>query len=353
MNSITLHHGDSYDVLRDLIAQGIRVHAVICDPPYFLESIAKRFGSAKAAAAKHGDDGAFTRAGMKFTGKTWDTADENGNRISFDPEFWSLIHEILLPGGYVAAFASPRTGHWQAVAMELAGFDIHPFKGWAYSSGLPKQHPCDKAFKRLGGTEEEIEQWKGWAYGAQAEKPALEPIYIGQRKFDQKNGPMNIREHGVGAINIEDCKVPNEGGDDYHPANVVHDGSNAVLGDLGDAMKYFGQFSRDNKALILNPKANKHDRAGSKHPSVKPISLMQQVVRMYTPPGGIILDPFAGSGTTAEAARLEGNDCILIERDDEYVADMMARFADDSIPFTHVTYAEFDAPVDSGLDDLL
>jgi hypothetical protein len=59
-------------------------------------------------------------------GMTWDGADEDGMRICQDPEFWRLIYEVLEPGGYVAAFSSPRTGHWQAVAMEMAGFIMHP-----------------------------------------------------------------------------------------------------------------------------------------------------------------------------------------------------------------------------------
>ena len=326
MNRITLHHGCSYEVLRDLIAKGVRVHSVICDPPYFLESIAKRFGSATAAAAKFGDDGAFTRAGMRFTGKTWDAADADGRRISFDPEFWELVYQLLLPGGYVAAFASPRTGHWQAVAMEQAGFDIHPFKGWAYTSGLPKQHPCDKAFKRLGGTEAEIEQWSGHAYGAQAEKPALEPIYIGQRPFDQKNGIENLREHGCGAINIADCKVENGTGKSYHPANLVHDGSQEVEEALGDGTKFFHSLPVCEQSLLLHKKATAEDRAGSDHPSVKPIGLLSLLIRMYTPPHGTVLDPFGGSGTTGVAALKEGRDVIIVERDDDYVTAMSARF---------------------------
>lgn len=324
MSTGALYHGCSYEVLRKLASEGVRVHSVICDPPYFLESIARRFGSATAAAAKFGDDGAFTRAGMRFTGKTWDAADEQGRRISFDPEFWKLVFDLLLPGGYVAAFASPRTGHWQAMAMELAGFDIHPFKGWAYTSGHPKPHPADKAFARLGGTEEEIERWRGFAYGAQAEKPAFEPIYIGQRPFDKRNGPENIRAHGTGAINIEACRIKAGDGKTYHPANLVHDGSEAVARELGASQRFFFNAGED-RALMLHPKASKGDRAGSSHPSVKPISLLRQLVRLYTPPGGTVLDPFAGSGTTGQAAREEGMSFILVERDPEYIGDIERR----------------------------
>ena len=78
--------------------------------------------------------------------------------------------------------------------------------------------------------------------------------------------------------------------------------------------------------LRYSAKAGKQDRAGSKHPTVKPIALMQYLIRHITPPGGVVLDPFAGSGTTAEAARREGFDCILMEAEPEYLEFLNQRF---------------------------
>lgn len=151
MASIELHQGDNRDSLRRLIDQGVRVHSVVCDPPYMLDSIVKRFGKAGAAPAKHGTDGAYARQSAGFMGQTWDGADKDGVYISFDPEFWALVYEILLPGGYVAAFSSPRTGHWQACAMEQAGFVMHPFLGWAYGQGFPKAHNAARAVDQALG----------------------------------------------------------------------------------------------------------------------------------------------------------------------------------------------------------
>lgn len=74
-------------------------------------------------------------------------------------------------------------------------------------------------------------------------------------------------------------------------------------------------------------KASKADRAGSKHPTVKPVSLMQWLARLITPPGGTVLDPFAGSGTTGAACRLDGFRAVLIEREAEYQQDIRNRFA--------------------------
>lgn len=100
----------------------------------------------------------------------------------------------------------------------------------------------------------------------------------------------------------------------------------------GSAARFFHQFPHTEDGglgidhLFYHPKAGKADRAGSKHPTVKPIALMQYLIRHITPPGGVVLDPFAGSGTTAEAARREGFDCILMEAEPEYLDFLNDRF---------------------------
>jgi site-specific DNA-methyltransferase (adenine-specific) len=77
--------------------------------------------------------------------------------------------------------------------------------------------------------------------------------------------------------------------------------------------------------FFYSAKADADDRCDSKHPTVKPVSLMRWLVRLITPPGGLVLDPFAGSGTTGVACIREGFDCILIEREDQYVKDIRHR----------------------------
>lgn len=429
---LDLYHGDCRAVIRSLVDSGVQVHSVVTDPPYHLESVVRRFGQAGAKGARHNKDGRFTRQSRGFMGKQWDGADEGGTRIAQDPAFWRGVYDILLPGGYVLAFSSARTGHWQAVAMEMAGFIMHPFIGWVYGSGFPKGHSAERAL----GDAPEAERWRGWYYGTQSRKPAIEPIYVAQKPFSEKNCALNILRHGVGPVNIEGCRVPTEGGRhrqgepsqdrDYRnsgstnfamkpgprggdpkgrwPANLIHDGSAEVMAlfpeapgqlarsstqpdspetrnvysrydhvsvsmeprsDSGSAARFFesyrylcdeccdlgwvgggtpgidawqeacpvcagmsvGASPFEGSPIIYHSKATRLDRAGSKHPTVKPVTLIQSLIRHVTPLGGVVLDPFAGSGTTAEAARREGLDCILIERDHEYVADIERRFA--------------------------
>jgi site-specific DNA-methyltransferase (adenine-specific) len=77
--------------------------------------------------------------------------------------------------------------------------------------------------------------------------------------------------------------------------------------------------------FLYTSKADKDDRLKSKHPTVKPIDLMAYLVRLVTQPGGTVLDPFAGSGSTGMACMREGMNCILIEREEEYFADILHR----------------------------
>lgn len=465
MSDIVLHQGDNRDTLRRLIDEGVRVHSVVTDPPYGLVSIKKRFGGKNAKPAHFGTDGAFQRAGAGFMNQTWD-----GSGIERDPEFWRLVWEILLPGGYCLAFSGARTGHWQAVAMEQAGFDMHPMTGWVFGSGFPKAHDAAKAIDKMLGAERpvvgkerisfdmhsgglvdvahgierpaferditttatpEAAQWEGWKYGAAAMKPALEPIYVGQKPWAAKTGARNLLEYGVGALNIDGCRVepsgetlhapqsdPHKrgaGAGEYcvatrdtermhaaqrasiartnelgrHPANLCHDGSDEVRALFGDskgqiartsssssrknqscygemcrgapgseqdprqetdssAARFFNAFPVEPEAFYYHAKASTKDRVtqctscgqhavGGKpdcdcedrklrgHPTVKPIGLMRHLVRLVTPPGGSVLDPFAGTGTTGAAARAEGFDCILMEADESYCSDIRAR----------------------------
>lgn len=448
MSKVSLFPGDNRETLRRLIDEGVRVHSVVTDPPYGLVSIQKRFGKEGAAPARtEKNDGSFARLSGGFMGKIWDASG-----IERDPEFWRLIWEILLPGGYVFAFSGSRTGHWQACAMEQAGFIMHPMHGWVFGSGFPKAHAADKAIDKTLGKDvsdskfagaidrresgpsgnkkcdecgkwlvssnpckcprpqdrpktPEAAQWEGWAYGTQAQKPALEPIYLGQKPFSEKTGAANLLKHGVGAVNIDGCRVPTSdnlnggayaenptdretmwggeagnswrrgGAGEYrqpegrHPANLILDGSPEVVAmfpasnsarangnpnnpkrgknheatsygqgddtvthdyrDSGSAARFFHQFPPDTDSIIYHAKAGKEDRAGSKHPTVKPVALVQYLIRHITPPGGIVLDPFAGSGTTGEAAKREGFDCILMEAEDEYVEFLRKRFVAD------------------------
>lgn len=352
---VTLHAGDCLDVLAGL--PGNSVDSVVTDPPYHLTSIVKRFGDDGASPAKAGKSGAYQRASAGFMGKQWD-----GGDVAFRPEVWRECLRVLKPGGYLLAFASTR-GIWRmGVAIEDAGFIPHPMIAWVFGSGFPK------------ATRIKAEGHDGWRYGGQSLKPAIEPIFMGQKPFSEANGTANILRWGTGGVNIDGCRVGSEelpevkagaaklGTFVRHemvtparsgrwPANLIHDGSDEVLasfpseagggyGVRGAGREVYGGgldaktgqtvgFGDSGSAarFFYSAKADVEDRIGSKHPTVKPIDLMRYLVRLVTPPGGVVLDPFAGTGTTGAAAFFEGFSAVLIEREAEYRDDIRRRMA--------------------------
>jgi site-specific DNA-methyltransferase (adenine-specific) len=358
---VVLHEGDCLDVLASMEPNS--VDSVVCDPPYHLTSIVKRFGADGAAEAMPGATGAYQRASSGFMGKLWD-----GGDIAFQPATWAAVLRVLKPGGYLLAFASTRGFGRMSVAIEDAGFITHPLIAWVFGSGFPK------------ATRIKAEGYDGFRYGGQALKPAIEPVYMGQKPFSEANGTANILLHGTGAVNIGGCRIHAEdaqegrqrygGGiaenhtsfvlpDSDHaspagrwPANLIHDGSEEVIAAFPEApgqqrevndsfapktgTAVYGDYGprptvtpRDDGGsaarFFYSSKADAEDRIGSKHPTVKPIDLMQYLCRLVTPPGGTVLDPFAGTGTTGEAAWREGFNAVLIEREPEYQADIARR----------------------------
>jgi len=226
----------------------------------------------------------------------------------------------------------------------------------------------------------EAEQWNGWGT---ALKPATEIICLARKPLSEKTVAANVLKWGTGAINIDGCRIEttdNLNGGAYSPtgprnpsayllrgdvgkykqptgrwpANLLHDGSDEVVGAFpesqdgvavqrnGGGQKIGNTVYSGSGGGLVRPdvgyggsgsaarffytaKADATDRHGSKHPTVKPIDLMRWLVRLVTRRGGVVLDPFAGTGTTGIAAWAEGCDAILIEREAEYVADIKRR----------------------------
>ena len=223
--------------------------------------------------------------------------------------------------------------------------------------------------------------WGGWGT---ALKPALEPICLARKPLSEKNIAANVLRYGTGALNIDGCRIDSEratgwagagagaGGvtwndsnmglgkdgearpvDGRWPANVVHDGSDDVIalfpdtasGTLpaetlrgatgGPGGKYGHRAAITGREYAANAgsaarffysaKAGPLDRLGSAHATVKPVDLMRWLVRLVTPPGGRVLDPFAGSGTTGVACMAEGFDCRMIELEADHVADIQRK----------------------------
>lgn len=310
-----LHLGDCLDVLATLPDNS--VDSVVTDPPY----------------------------GLSFMGKKWDY-DVPSVAI------WEQCLRVLKPGGHLLAFAGTRTQHRMACRIEDAGFEIRDMIAWVYGSGFPKSH-------NLEGDH------KGWGT---ALKPAMEPITMA-RKPISNTVAANVIQYGTGAINVDGCRVGTEtrlnqsaGNKNLEnrttvtpisshketkgrectgrwPANIIHDGSNEATLSLKSGARFFytakaGKDDRNDGCYHLevkqttgggglgNPVSGAYGSekapGNNHHPTVKPTMLMAYLCRLITQPGGVVLDPFMGSGSTGKAATINGFRFIGIERDPEY-----------------------------------
>jgi DNA modification methylase len=190
-------------------------------------------------------------------------------------------------------------------------------------------------------------EWAGWGT---ALKPALEPITVA-RKPIVGTVANNVLTWGTGGVNVDGSRIPCESGQGRWPANLIHDGSEEVVGLFpqtnsggfcgttqqptnGQSKGKERQRTREDRLpdsgsaarFFYCAKASKADRGDANHhPTVKPTDLMRYLCRLVTPPNGTILDPFMGSGSTGKAAIMEGFRFIGIEREAEYLEIARAR----------------------------
>lgn len=319
--NIELKHGDCLEKLKDLPDNS--VDSIVTDPPY----------------------------GLSFMNKKWD----------YDVpsvEIWTECLRVLKPGGHLLSFGGSRTYHRMAVKIEDAGFEIRDQIMWIYGSGFPKSN------SHL--------------------KPSHEPICMARKPF-KSTVKENISKWGTGGINIEDSRIGDtvetwpssrsyssknthfkyseeEGktqktGDVPNgrwPANIILDEeagelldqqSGIIKGKIGmtqqsspnniyngfkstgdtkvnDGITDIGGASR----FFYCSKTNKKDRGeGNIHPTVKPTSLMEYLIKLVTPVNGTVLDPFMGSGSTGKAAIRNNFNFVGIEREEEYMKIAEAR----------------------------
>jgi len=182
-------------------------HALITDPPYHLTR--PTAGGPSGAGTGHRGH-RFAGIDLGFMGRSWD-----GGDIAFRSETWAALGRLLHPGAFGMAFASTRGFHRMAVAIEDAGFIIHPvIMCWGFFTGFPKATRLDVQIDRAAGATPLAQTWGGHRYGLQALKPALEPLIVFQKPYQGR--PIDcITRTGAGAINIDQARIM--------PSSPLHD----------------------------------------------------------------------------------------------------------------------------------
>ncbi len=253
--------------------------------------------------------------------------------------------------------AAQERGYHEAVSAEAVSAEAAQWQGWG-TALKPAWEPIVLARKPLAGTVAETVVQHGTGAlnidGCRIGMSAVDAAAIDGRVFVCSPPSAAI---GRFASEGQDKVIrAHEGG--RWPANIVHDGSDEVVAAFpcaaGGSGKASGPSLRNSNNSVArgqfnglpegvepafygdagsaarffySAKADAEDRIGSKHPTVKPVDLMAWLCRMVTPPGGTVIDPFAGSGSTGEAAWREGFFAVLVEREPAYQADIARRLA--------------------------
>jgi site-specific DNA-methyltransferase (adenine-specific) len=378
-----LFAGDCRDALDEIPANSI--DAVSCDPPYELASVVKRFGKPGSAPAKHGTDGLYARASAGFMGQTWDTGE-----VAFDPAFWREIFRVLKPGGHVLAMGGTRTYHHLAMAIEMGGGDVRDQLAWVYGTGFPKSHdhgdgrgtalkpswePMCLARKPLSEKTimANLEKWgTGVLWIDRSRVPPTGEVMRAPQSDPSKREGVVGTDLGITRASAEKFQASQAASIartmalGRWPANLLHDGSDEVIAlfpiskdgvagkrtaqngevlktGLGATEETWGGYGGEGSAarFFYSAKTSKADRTeGTEHltppedakrtnwhPTVKPTPLCEWMNGLICPPGGVILDPFMGSGSTGKAAIRGGFQFIGCEMTPEYMPIAEARIA--------------------------
>lgn len=282
----TIIHGDSGQVLRTLPSASF--DAMVTDPP----------------------------SSTSFRGHAWD-GDRGGRAqwISWLASIFAECARVLKPGSNAVVWAFPRTSHYTAMALEDGGFEIRDVAVHLTGRAYPKHRSLLKP---------NAEHW----VLAKTPGPAR-PLGIDACRTNGRY-PSNVTlEHDAkcGSRCEPTCPVATL---DAHSGHLKSGHSNGYEGPVQKSVALGDKRSRIRPETVYADeggasrffycgKASKEERAGNPHPTVKPMDLTRWLCRLVTPPGGRIIDPFAGSGTTVMAARAESMTCTGIEQDAEYV----------------------------------
>ena len=287
---------DTFEAIKGL--NGNCLDAIITDPPYFLDGMGDTWNEDTIGRKQtQGGVVASLRAGMKFDKSQGLEFQKYMNKLAV------IAYDKIKPGGWFISFSAPRLYHRLAVGVEDAGYEIRDMWQWLYTQNQMKAMGLARGLKKieeeLSGEEyakitDELVAWK-----TPQVKSCFEPIVMAQKP---REGTFlnNWKKYHIGLVNVK-SGVGEKGNMDT--ANVM---TNENISDLIDSTFLVGKPTRSEKGET------------TKHVSVKPLDIMRHIIKVTVPEGGLVLDPFNGSGTTGIAALLENRNFIGYEKSEEY-----------------------------------
>lgn len=373
MTSARIIHADALDAFRELPDNS--VDAIVTDPPYGLTEVTVK-KLTEAIQRWTSGDRAFIPGGRGFMSHAWD-------RFVPPPALWDEAFRVLKPGGFLVSFAGARTVDLMGLSIRLAGFRVRDIAAWIRSDSFaktpqslkPGHEPIVMAQKPLDGTvQQNIDTWgTGGLNIEESRTPYVSPADEAESKNKNRHGDFGTRHGGnevfgdYGDGLRENYNPPGrwpsntllsadtaDALDSSYPATKSRKGKPRAASESGDGWgmratgaehndsggpsRFFPRIDETLDELDLHGqrfayagRAPVRERPvaadGTKHQTVKPLSVMRWLVALITPEGGLVLDPFAGSGTTLEAALLTGRDSIGFESHEPFIELIEQRIA--------------------------
>ena len=291
---IELLEGDCMALIDSL--ENNSLDCIITDPPYFTDKLDHKWNSEKIADDTKNSHIQHLPKGMKF-----DKKQVKELQIFYRDLSAKLITK-LKPGGYFLSFSSPRLYHAIAMGCDEAGFEVRDMMNWIYTQTMPKgmsiSHLIDK---HKDMTSEEKSQMKDEYKDHKTPmiRSCAEPICIAMKPIET-SFLENERKYKTGLIDFSQ-KVGQEA--DKVPSNVM---TTQYMDPIYD------------KHFFINKPSKEEKGDYNSHPTVKPMALMEHLVKLFTKPDALVLDPFSGSGTTLVACKNTGRRAIGFEMNHEY-----------------------------------
>ena len=293
-NNINIVNDDSLKYLETLDDNSIDL--ILTDPPYFIDKLDNNWNSKNITNRKSNSHIKHLPKGMKFDKK------QVKNLYDFYLNISRLLFKKLKPGGYYLSFSSPRLYHAIAMACEIAGFEVRDMINWIYTKSMPKGMSVTHLIKKMKNIniddkEKLIEEYKN--FKTPMVKSCFEPVCVCMKPMSTTfiKNELNFK---TGLIDF---------------SNKVGINSDRVIANIITTKKFNDIY--DKNFLVSKPN-KKEKKSYNTHVTVKPIELMEHLIKIFSKKGALVVDPFLGSGTTAIACKNTGRKCIGIELNKEY-----------------------------------
>ena len=292
--NIHIYNTDCVDALTDL--EDHSIDCVITDPPYFIDKLDNHWKSKKVASDVKNSHIKHLPKGMKFS------KSQVKDLYEFYLNLSNVLFTKLKPGGYFLSFSSPRLYHSIAMACEIAGFEIRDMINWTYTQSMPKGMGMTHIIKKMDLPESEkqrlILEYKD--FKTPQIKSCFEPICVCMKPLGKTTFMKNELNFKTGLIDFSQ-KVGID--KDRVPANII---TTEEYNEIYD------------KNFMISKPTKKEKGTYNTHITVKPVALMEHLIKLFSKEGALVVDPFLGSGTTAVACKNTHRRCIGYEINKDY-----------------------------------